>query len=222
MIVGPAMPRPRTLSGGGARWRTSSSWRRSSSIQREAAPAVLLRPRQAEESRLVKPPLPVAAELVELGPRHVAHDRARGPVRRQVGREPGSHLGAERLLLGSESEVHRSSAASNRARRQYIVPGPPAATNARRAPGPSGPASGGPAACAGAARMPSSGRGRSLGGSRPTACAVPTLKIEHARYVVTLDGERRIIQDGSILDRGRAESAGSARRPSWPTLPPTA
>ena len=29
-----------------------------------------------------------------------------------------------------------------------------------------------------------------------------TLKIEHARYVVTLDGERRIIQDGSILVEG--------------------
>jgi cytosine/adenosine deaminase-related metal-dependent hydrolase len=30
-----------------------------------------------------------------------------------------------------------------------------------------------------------------------------TLKIEHARYVVTLDGERRIIQDGSILVEGQ-------------------
>src|SRR5262245_33267238 len=29
-----------------------------------------------------------------------------------------------------------------------------------------------------------------------------TLKIEHARYVLTLDGERRIIQDGSILVEG--------------------
>jgi len=31
----------------------------------------------------------------------------------------------------------------------------------------------------------------------------PTLKIEHACYVVTLDGERRIIQDGSILVEGQ-------------------
>ena len=30
-----------------------------------------------------------------------------------------------------------------------------------------------------------------------------TLKIEHARYVVTLDDERRIIQDGSILVAGQ-------------------
>ena len=30
-----------------------------------------------------------------------------------------------------------------------------------------------------------------------------TLKIEHARYVATLDGERRIIRDGSILVEGQ-------------------
>jgi hypothetical protein len=73
----------------------------------EAAPPVLLRPREPEEPGRVELPLPVAAELVELGARHVAHDRTRGPVRRQVGREPGSHLGAKRLLLGSEPEVHQ-------------------------------------------------------------------------------------------------------------------
>ena len=73
----------------------------------QAAPAVLLRPRQAEQPRLVEAPLPVPPELVELGARHVAHDRPGGPVRRQVGGEPGSHLGPERLLLGSEAEVHR-------------------------------------------------------------------------------------------------------------------
>ena len=39
----------------------------------------------------------------------------------------------------------------------------------------------------------------------------PTLKIEHARYVVTLDGERRIIQDGSILVEGpRISRVGKA------------
>ena len=38
-----------------------------------------------------------------------------------------------------------------------------------------------------------------------------TLKIEHARYVVTLDGERRIIQDGSILIEGaRISRVGKA------------
>ena len=45
-----------------------------------------------------------------------------------------------------------------------------------------------------------------------------TLKIEHARYVVTLDGERRIIQDGSILVEGRPHQPGRARRPSWRRL----
>src|SRR5262245_11529985 len=30
----------------------------------------------------------------------------------------------------------------------------------------------------------------------------PTLKIEHARYILTLDGPRRVIQDGSILVEG--------------------
>ncbi len=82
---------------------------------REPAAPELLGPREAQEPGLVKLPLPVPAELVQLGPRHVAHDRARRPVRRQVGREPGSHLGAKGLLLGGEPEVHRSSAASNRA-----------------------------------------------------------------------------------------------------------
>ena len=39
----------------------------------------------------------------------------------------------------------------------------------------------------------------------------PTLKIEHARYVVTLDGARRIIQDGSILVEGaRISRVGKA------------
>jgi cytosine/adenosine deaminase-related metal-dependent hydrolase len=38
-----------------------------------------------------------------------------------------------------------------------------------------------------------------------------SLKIEHARYVVTVDRERRIIQDGSILiDRGRIVRVGKA------------
>src|ERR1041385_145036 len=44
----------------------------------------------------------------------------------------------------------------------------------------------------------------------------PTLKIDNARYVITVDAERRIVQDGSILVEGsrivrvgkRAELAG--------------
>ena len=48
-----------------------------------------------------------------------------------------------------------------------------------------------------------------------------TLKIEHARYVVTLDGARRIIQDGAILVEA-ARVSGPARRPSWPGCGPTA
>ena len=192
------------LSGGGARWRTSSSWRRSSSIHAEAAPAELLRPREAQESGLVEPPLPVAAELVELGPWHVAHDRARGPVGWQVGREPGSHLGAKRLLLGGEPEVHRSSAAWNRAPPVYSTRSAGRDERARGLRPPDSDRFGHPAACAGAARMPSSrcwrvahpeGAGRLM--------RAQTLKIEHACYVVTLDGERRIIQDGSILVEGQ-------------------
>jgi cytosine/adenosine deaminase-related metal-dependent hydrolase len=39
----------------------------------------------------------------------------------------------------------------------------------------------------------------------------PTLKIDHARYVVTLDGARRIIRDGAILvERGRVSRVGKA------------
>ena len=49
----------------------------------------------------------------------------------------------------------------------------------------------------------------------------PTLKIEHARYVVTLDRDRRIVADGSILVEGqrisRVGKAGELR-----TCPPTA
>ena len=38
-----------------------------------------------------------------------------------------------------------------------------------------------------------------------------TLKIEHARYVLTLDGRRRIIQDGTILvDGPRISRVGKA------------
>ena len=179
---------------------------------REPAPPVLLGPREPEEPGLVELPLPVAAELVELGPRHVAHDRARGPVRGQVGREPGAHLGAERLLLGSEPEVHRSSAAWNRATPVYSTR---SAGRDERAggSGPLAPSVGArPAACAGAARMPSS---RCWRVAHPEgaadSCRAQTLKIEHARYVVTLDGERRIIQDGSILvEGGRISRVGKA------------
>ena len=38
-----------------------------------------------------------------------------------------------------------------------------------------------------------------------------TLLIDHARYVVTLDGARRIVQDGSILvEAGRIRRVGKA------------
>jgi 5-methylthioadenosine/S-adenosylhomocysteine deaminase len=41
--------------------------------------------------------------------------------------------------------------------------------------------------------------------------ADPTVKIDHARYVLTLDRERRIIQDGAILiERGRISRVGKA------------
>jgi 5-methylthioadenosine/S-adenosylhomocysteine deaminase len=41
--------------------------------------------------------------------------------------------------------------------------------------------------------------------------AMPTLKIDHARYVLTLDPQRRIVQDGSILiDNGRITRVGKA------------
>ena len=33
--------------------------------------------------------------------------------------------------------------------------------------------------------------------------AEPTLKIQGARYIMTLDPERRIIQDGSIIVEGK-------------------
>jgi 5-methylthioadenosine/S-adenosylhomocysteine deaminase len=41
--------------------------------------------------------------------------------------------------------------------------------------------------------------------------AMPTLKIDNARYVLTLDPQRRIVQDGSILiDNGRITRVGKA------------
>jgi 5-methylthioadenosine/S-adenosylhomocysteine deaminase len=41
--------------------------------------------------------------------------------------------------------------------------------------------------------------------------ADPTVKIDHARYVLTLDRERRIIQDGALLiERGRISRVGKA------------
>ncbi len=41
--------------------------------------------------------------------------------------------------------------------------------------------------------------------------AMPTLKIDHARYVVTVDPQRRIIQDGSVLiEDGRIRQVGKA------------
>src|ERR1700757_3317489 len=41
--------------------------------------------------------------------------------------------------------------------------------------------------------------------------ATPTLLIDHARYIVTVDGQRRIIQDGSLLvEGGRVSRVGKA------------
>ena len=50
--------------------------------------------------------------------------------------------------------------------------------------------------------------------------AMPTLKIDNARYVVTVDPQRRIIQGGSVLiEDGRIRQV--ARPPSWPAPAPT-
>ena len=210
------------LSGGGARWSTSSSWSRSSSIHVSPRPPNSFGHVRPEEPRLVKLPLPVAAELVELGPRHVAHDRARGPVRRQVGREPGAHLGAKRLLLGSEPEVHRSSAAWNRAPPVYSTR---SAGRDERAGGSRPPWPGRDPRRV-LRRLAPAQRGCHPPGSAPPEGAgrlmqAQTLKIEHARYVLTLDGERRIIQDGSILIEGQrisrvGKAAELARRAGRP------
>ena len=41
--------------------------------------------------------------------------------------------------------------------------------------------------------------------------AMPTLKIDNARYVITVDPQRRIIQGGSVLiDDGRIRQVGKA------------
>ena len=43
--------------------------------------------------------------------------------------------------------------------------------------------------------------------------AMPSLKIDNARYVVTVDPQRRIIQDASILiEDGRITPGGQGRR----------
>ena len=50
---------------------------------------------------------------------------------------------------------------------------------------------------------------------------MPTsLKIDHARYVVTVDDRRRIIQDGSIVTRDGRITLASARRRSRARSPP--
>ena len=44
-----------------------------------------------------------------------------------------------------------------------------------------------------------------------SAMAHPTLKIDNARYVVTLDPERRIVRDGAVLvEGGRIARVGKA------------
>ena len=44
-----------------------------------------------------------------------------------------------------------------------------------------------------------------------SATAQPSLKIDRARYVLTVDQQRRIIRDGSILvERGRITRVGKA------------
>ena len=48
-------------------------------------------------------------------------------------------------------------------------------------------------------------------GGRCAPCPHPTLKIDNARYVVTVDPQRRIIQDGGVLiENGRIRQVGKA------------
>src|SRR4029079_684477 len=115
------------------------------------APAVRLGRGEPEEAGFVELPLPVPAEVVHFGSRHLANDRAGGAIRREVRREPRAHLGAESLLLGSEPEIHRSSGARNRATPVYSTrpaPRDERGRGARAVPR--------PAACTRAAPMPSS------------------------------------------------------------------
>jgi hypothetical protein len=49
-----------------------------------------------------------------------------------------------------------------------------------------------------------------------------SIKIDRARYVITVDDQRRIIRDGSILvEQGTHHSRGPRRR-AWPTRGPIA
>src|ERR687886_187754 len=89
MTVGPPIARPSTLA-----------------VPR-AAPAVLLRPRDAGPPVLVQPPLPRPAEL-EAG--DVAVGLGPGVVRVK----PGAQLVAERLLLGRRGQVHRGGHSTSR------------------------------------------------------------------------------------------------------------
>src|SRR5678809_603697 len=51
----------------------------------------------------------------------------------------------------------------------------------------------------------------SLASRRRPAMPQPSLKIDHARYILTLDRQRRIIQDGAILvEDGRISRVGKA------------
>ena len=79
----------------------------------EAAAAVLLRPREADEPGLVHASLPAPQELVRLGTGHVgALTQPGDPVLGQVLAEPASHLVAEGLLFRGQREIHGPSSGS--------------------------------------------------------------------------------------------------------------
>ena len=76
----------------------------------EPAAAVVLRPGQAHEARVVHLALPRAKEVVDLGPGHVRpHAHPVAPVLGQVLREPGPDFVPERCLLRGQRKIHKPS-----------------------------------------------------------------------------------------------------------------
>ena len=73
--------------------------------EREAAAAVLLGPREADEPGVVEPALPLLQDLVRLDARDVGAAEVL-PLARQALLEPGADRLAERVLFGSQREVH--------------------------------------------------------------------------------------------------------------------
>src|SRR5207244_11440638 len=73
--------------------------------EREAAAAVLLWPREADEARVVELALPLSEELVGLQARDLGAPEML-PLVGDVFFEPGADGLAERLLLRSQREVH--------------------------------------------------------------------------------------------------------------------